>query len=161
MKPGRIASWVLALGLAAALLLIVGLPKFAGPGPNPIFALIEGRSGIAVFDPELRYLVGAGEFLAAALLIVPRTRFLGASLAGLITISAIGFHLSPWLGVQIPNLERVSALLREGRTVAEIDAMNLPTDGGALFYTALAFLTVALAIMWLERGRGPTAPSRT
>jgi hypothetical protein len=153
MKIDRIASWILALGFAAALVFVVGLPKFIGPSPNAIFALIEGRSGIALFEPELRYATGAGEFLAALLLIVPRTRFYGAALAGLITISAIGFHLSPWLGVEIPEMTRLTTLLQEGRSVAEIDAMNLPTDGGVLFYTALVFLAVSVALLALERKR--------
>jgi uncharacterized membrane protein YphA (DoxX/SURF4 family) len=153
MKIDRIVSWVLAVGLAAALVFMVGLPKFVGPTPNPIFALIEGRSGIGLFEPELRYLTGVGEFLAAILLVVPATRLLGALLAGAITLSAIGFHLSPWLGVQLPEMSRLTQLLQDGRSVAEIDAMNLPTDGGALFYTALAFLAAAIAIVWLERRR--------
>ena len=153
MKVERIASWVLAIGFAAALVFVVGLPKFIGPSPNPIFALIEGRSGIPFFEPELRYATGAGEFLAALLLIIPSTRFLGAGLAGLITLSAIGFHLSPWLGVHLPEMSALTAQLQDGRPVAEIDAMNLPTDGGALFYTALVFLGLSLALLWLERRR--------
>lgn len=151
MKIDRIISWVLALGFAAALVIMVGLPKFLGPSPNPIFALIEGRSHIGLFEPELRYLTGIGEMLAAILLIIPVTRLLGALLAGFITLSAIGFHLSPWLGVQIPEMGRLTQLLQDGRSVAEIDGMNLPTDGGALFYTALVFLAVSIVIVWLER----------
>ncbi|MGD9964934.1 MAG: hypothetical protein AB7T59_00260 [Hyphomonadaceae bacterium] len=153
MNLQRIASWVLALAFAAALVFMVGLPKLIGPNPNPIFALIEGRSGIAVFDPELRRLTGIGELLAAVLLIVPYTRFYGAALAGVITISAIGFHLSPWLGVRLPEMTGLNAALQEGRSVAEIDAMGLPNDGGALFYTALVFLAFSAALLWLERGR--------
>jgi hypothetical protein len=33
--------------------------------------------------------------------------------------------------------------------------MNLPTDGGMLFFTALIFLAVASTLLWLER------PNRT
>lgn len=50
-------------------------------------------------------------------------------------------------------MDRLVPLLQEGRTAAEIDAMDLPTDGGALFMTALAFLAVAAALIWLERVR--------
>lgn len=153
MNVQRIASWVLALAFAAALIFMMGLPKLIGPNPNPIFALIEGRSGIAVFDPELRRLTGIGELLSAVLLIAPYTRFYGAALAGMITISAIGFHLSPWLGVRIPEMTQLNAALQDGRSVAEIDAMGLPTDGGALFYTALVFLALSAALLWLERRR--------
>lgn len=153
MKPMRIVSWVLAIGFAAALVFMVGLPKFVGPEPNPIFALIAGRTGISLFEPYVRYAVGVAEFAAAILLIVPRTRLYGALLAGAVTIGAIAFHLSPFLGIEIPRMDRLVPLVQEGRTVAEIDAMNLPTDGGTLFMTALVFLAVAATIGWLERMR--------
>jgi hypothetical protein len=155
MRLSRLASWALAVGFAAALVFMVGLPKFIGPAPNPIFALIAGRTGIDLFEPYLRYATGAGEVIAAVLLIVPRTRFLGALLAALITLAAIGFHLSPFLGVAIPAIDQLVPMLQQGRSVAEIDAMNLPTDGGMLFFTALIFLAVASTLLWLER------PNRT
>lgn len=151
MKPIRIVSWMLALAFAATLVFLVGLPKFVGPNPNPIFALIAGRTGIGFFEPALRYATGVAELVAAALLIIPRTRFLGAAIAGTVTLGAIGFHLSPFLGVQIPQMDRLAPLLQAGRSVAEVDAMGLPTDGGALFATALVFLVTALALMWIER----------
>lgn len=151
MRLSRIASWVLGIGLAAALVFMVGLPKFIGPNPNPIFALIAGRTGIDLFEPYLRYTTGAGELAAALLLLIPRTRFLGALVAGLITLAAIGFHLSPFLGIAIPAMDQLVLLMQQGRTVAEIDAMNLPTDGGMLFMMALIFLAVAGVLLWLER----------
>ncbi len=151
MRVGRIVSWGLSLGLAGALVGMVGLPKLIGPDPNPIFALIAGRSGIALFEPYLRYATGAAELAAALLLIWPRSRQIGALLASAITLSAIGFHLSPWLGVELPNMADLMVLLQQGKSVAEIDAMALPTDHGALFMTALAFLAAALATLWLER----------
>lgn len=155
MRLSRIASWALAVGFAAALVFMVGLPKFIGPAPNPIFALIAGRTGVDLFEPYLRYATGAAELVAALLLIVPRTRFIGALLAALITLAAIGFHISPFLGIAIPAMDQLVPLLQQGRSVAEIDAMNLPTDGGMLFITALVFLALASVLLWLER------PNRT
>ncbi|OQW60452.1 MAG: hypothetical protein A4S17_00745 [Proteobacteria bacterium HN_bin10] len=157
MKPVRIVSWVLALGFAAALVFLVGLPKFIGPEPNPIFAIIAGRTGIDLFEPYVRYATGVAELVAALLLVIPRTRLYGALLAGIVTISAIGFHLSPFLGVQIPQMDRLGALLQAGRSVAEIDAMALPTDGGMLFSMALVFLAASATLVWLERPQR-TAP---
>ncbi len=150
MNARRIASWMLALGLAGAFVFMVGLPKFMGPSPNPIFAMIAGRSGIDLFEPYVRYATGAGELAAAALLIWPASRRLGALLAGAISLGAIGFHLSPWLGVRIPDMAPLSELLQQGVSVAEIDAMGLATDGGALFATALAFLAVSIAVFFLS-----------
>ncbi len=157
MKLTGIASWILAVGFAAALVFMVGLPKFIGPSPNPIFALIAGRSGVDLFEPYLRYLTGAGELAAAVLLVIPRTRFFGALVAGAITLAAIGFHLSPFLGTTIPAMDQLVPLLLQGKSVAEIDAMNLPTDGGGLFMMALAFLAIAAALLWFERPRPKAA----
>lgn len=151
MKFTRIVSWVLALAFAGALAFMVGLPKFVGPDPNPIFALIAGRSGLSFFEPYVRFATGAAELTAAILLVIPRTRFAGALLAAGVTLGAIGFHLSPFLGAEIPQMDRLVELLQEGRSVAEIDTMNIPTDGGALFATALGFLVVAVSLLWLER----------
>ena len=133
------------------------MPKFIGLEPNPIFALISGRTGVDLFEPYIGYATGAAELTAALLLIIPRTRFFGALLAGGVTLGAIGFHLSPFLGVQIPQMDRLVALLQEGRSVSEIDSMALPTDGGMLFMIALAFLAVAAALAWLERPHRITA----
>lgn len=157
MKLVRVASWVLAVGFAAALVFMVGLPNFIGPSPNPIFALIAGRSGVDLFEPYLRYLTGAAELIAAVLLVIPRTRLFGGLIAGGITLAAIAFHLSPFLGVAIPAMDQLVPLLQQGRSVAEIDAMNLPTDGGGLFTMALAFLAVSIALVWLERPKAKAA----
>ncbi|MGD9968753.1 MAG: hypothetical protein AB7Q23_16180 [Hyphomonadaceae bacterium] len=153
MNARNIASWILALGLAGAFVFMVGLPKFVGPSPNPIFSLIAGRSGIELFEPYVRYATGAGELIAAALLIWPASRRFGALLAGAISVGAIGFHLSPWLGIRLPEMERLVELLQQGTSVAEIDAMGLPTDGGALFATALVFLVSAVAVFYLSNDR--------
>ena len=156
MKIRVIGEWALALALAGAFVFMVGLPKFFGPSPNPIFALIAGRSGLDWFEPYVRYATGAAELLAAAALVIPRTRRLGALVAGAVTVGAIGFHLSPWLGVQIPEMGQLVAELQAGKSVAEIDAMNLPTDGGMLFYTAIAFLVTAVLIFALSApGKAP------
>jgi uncharacterized membrane protein YphA (DoxX/SURF4 family) len=150
MKVRGTASWILALALAGALIFVVGLPKFIGPSPNPIFALLAGRSGLIWFEPYVRYAIGAAELLASVALVVPRTRRFGAAIAGAVTLGAIGFHLSPWLGIKIPEMGRLVAELRSGKTVAEIDAMNLPNDGGMLFFTAIVFLVTAIAIFILS-----------
>ena len=49
-------------------------------------------------------LTGVAELGAGLLILMPKTRKLGA-LAGLaIVTGAIGFHLSPWLGISIPGM---------------------------------------------------------
>ena len=49
-------------------------------------------------------LTGVAEIVTALLILFPRTRLLGA-LAGLgVLAGAIGFHLSPWLGINVPGI---------------------------------------------------------
>lgn len=49
-------------------------------------------------------LTGVAELGTAILILVPRTRLFGA-LAGLcVLVGAIGFHLSPWLGINVPGI---------------------------------------------------------
>lgn len=151
MSKSLLLSWILAVGLAIAFALMMGLPKLIGPSPNPIFAIIAGRSGIALFEPLIRMTTGVVEIIAALLLVLPKTRRYGAMLALAITAGAIGFHLSPWLGIELPNIPQLLAHLRDGKSIQEVDALNLATDGGTLFAMAVTFFTIAGAILWLEK----------
>lgn len=139
----RVLSWSFALALAA-FLLFLSLQQLFGPSPNPVFGLIEARSGIAIFEPFVRWLVAALELVAAGLVVWPAMRMRGAQLALLVALGAIAFHLSPWLGWQVPNQEAVSAALRQGATAAQIQAMNLPTDNGAMFLLAIVIGMLAV-----------------
>jgi len=89
--------------IVAAGFLFFGISKFI-ENPNVIFSIIADRSGISLFEPVIRILTGIAEIATAILILIPRTRFLGA-LAGLgVLAGAIGFHLSPWLGINIPGM---------------------------------------------------------
>ena len=83
----------------AAFLVMMGAQKFGAE--NVIFATIAERSGIALFEPLIRMATGVAELVAAALLVLPRTRLLGSLGAVAIIGGAIGFHLSPWLGISV------------------------------------------------------------
>jgi len=88
--------------LAATLFIFFGVQKFGAT--NPVFSIIAERSGISLFEPVIRMLTGVAEISTAILILIPRTRLLGA-LAGLgVLIGAIGFHLSPWLGINVPGI---------------------------------------------------------
>jgi len=95
----------------AAFLVMMGVQKFGAE--NVIFATIAEKSGIALFEPYVRMATGAGELAAALLLILPKTRLLGALGAVAIIGGAIAFHLSPWLGISVamaPGAESTPAL---------------------------------------------------
>lgn len=124
MKNLVIALW---LSVAAGFLFF-GLQKFGST--NAIFAIIAKNSGISMFEPVIRLLTGVAEIVTAILILVPRTRLLGA-LGGLAVLAgAIGFHLSPWLGINVPGI------------------------GHGLFITALVLLVLNTALFFLLRKQG-------
>ena len=89
--------------IVGAMFLFFGVSKFI-ENPNIIFTIIADNSGISLFEPGIRILTGVAELGAGLLILIPKTRQLGA-LAGLaIVAGAIGFHLSPWLGISIPGM---------------------------------------------------------
>ncbi|MFK7913489.1 MAG: hypothetical protein AB8B93_06205 [Pseudomonadales bacterium] len=89
----------------------------------------------AAFGTYGGYGVGIVELVAAALIVIPATRKLGASLSLLVISGAIFFHLFTPLGID--------------RIVDQ--AGN--TDGGALFATAVAVWLASAGIVLLSRSR--------
>lgn len=116
--------------LLAAFLAFMGVQKFGAE--NIIFATIAEKSGIALFEPVVRTIVGASEIIAAALLLIPRMRLIGATGALGIIGGAIGFHLSPWLGISVPMAPNAA-----------------PTP--ALFYMAIGFFLLAAVVLIMAR----------
>jgi len=113
-------SLVLAAGFA-----FFGVQKFGAE--NIVFQTLADRSGIGFFEPYVRMLTGVAELLTALLLLIPRTRLYGALLGTGVLLGAIGFHLSPWLGI------------------------NVPTIGHGLFYMAVGMLIISLINLTLLR----------
>ena len=114
--------------------IFMGVQKFGSE--NVIFSIIAERSGIDLFEPVVRILVGIGELTAAAFLVLPATRFLGALLGLGILFGAVGFHLSPWLGILVP-----------------MEAGGQPSP--MLFLMAVFFTGVDLAVLYFEKHRVP------
>lgn len=146
----RVLSWSFSLALAG-LLLAMSFQKFFGLDPNPVFGLIAARSGIDLFEPGLRYVTAVLELVAAGLVLWPAMRQRGAMLGLFVAAGAIVFHLSPWLGWQVPKAGPLSQALAQGMTAAQIDALNLPTDKGAMFLLAVAIAALAAMSIYVER----------
>ena len=146
----RVLSWTLAIGLAVLLLFVVEQQLF-GSTPNPVFGMVAVRSGMGFFEPWARYATVIVELVAVALVLWPRTRARGALLSLVIAVGAIAFHLSPWLGMAVPRPDAVADAARAGRTMAEIFAMPLPTDKGAMFLLALFIAVLSGVSMAVER----------
>ena len=144
MRDARvIASWALALFLAAMLLWIADQTLFPNEGRNVVFPTLAEKSGYYLFEPTGRYVVSLLEAIAAILMILPWTRRIGAGLAILVTAAAVGAHLTPWLGIQVPT----------SMTPAAEGAAAPSTDGGQLFYLALGMLVASLVLFFVHPGR--------
>lgn len=156
----RVLSWALAITLAV-LLLFIAYQQLLGPSPNPVFGLVAVRSGVALFEPWARYATALAEIAAIVLLIWPKMRVRGAMLALAIAVVAVAFHLSPWLGVAVPMPDAVAEAAAQGRTAAEVFAMQLPTDKGAMFLLALIVAILSGVTVAVERANAYAAAHKT
>jgi hypothetical protein len=76
--------------------------KFTGSTESIyIFSTLRDWSGIGLFEPAGRWIIGLSELLASILLFLPRMRVFGATLAIGIMTGAIFFHLFSPLGVDV------------------------------------------------------------
>jgi hypothetical protein len=119
----KILSWTLALAIAVILLQTLYF-KFTGSIES---VYIFEKTGLGDAGR-----IGSGivELIAAVLLIVPRTRVLGAILALGTICGALFFHLTS-LGIEVMG------------------------DGGTLFYLAIAVFVCSLVLIALHRKEIP------
>lgn len=115
----NVLSWVLRLGVAVILLQTLFFKFTAAPESVYIFE----QTGLGAAG---RIGSGIAELIAAVLLLIPRTAWLGAGLAVGIIAGAIFFHLTK-LGIEVQG------------------------DGGTLFYLALAVFFGSLITLFLEK----------
>ena len=103
--------------------------KFTGSAESIfIFSTLRDWSGIGLFEPAGRWIIGTAELIASVLLFVPGLTIFGAAMAIGIMTGAISFHLFTPLGVEIMG------------------------DGGELFTLACGVWVSGWAILWLKRG---------
>ena len=98
MKP-KITYIFYLLGLG---FIFFGTQKFGAE--NVVFAIIAERSGFDVFEPVIRRLTCVAEVLTGLALFLPRAQKLATLSSFAILLGAIGFHLSPWLGINVPGI---------------------------------------------------------
>lgn len=126
-EPARTASWICRI-VAALILLQTLYFKFTGAEES---VYIFTKLGL---EPWGRYASGVTELFAALLLLFPRTRSLGALIAGGVMMGAIGCHLTK-LGIVVKG------------------------DGGLLFALALVVLCCSLVTAILHRREIPIVGS--
>jgi hypothetical protein len=125
----RKAVIVLVLSLYIAFVFVQSLfYKFTGSAESIfIFSTLRDWSGIGLFEPAGRWIIGLAELVASVLLFIPRTRIFGAGIALGVISGAIVFHLFTPLGVEIMG------------------------DGGLLFTMACGVWIASAVILFLHR----------
>lgn len=125
----RKAVIVLVLSLHIAFVFVQSLfYKFTGSAESIfIFSTLRDWSGIGLFEPAGRWIIGLAELVASVLLFIPRTRIFGAGIALGVISGAIMFHLFTPLGVEIMG------------------------DGGLLFTMACGVWIASAVILFLHR----------
>ena len=126
-KAPMILSILLAVGFV-----FFGVQKFGAE--NIVFETIAERSGMAFFEPYVRMFTGVSEILAAILLLIPRTRLAGALMGLGLLVGAIGFHLSPWLGINVPTIGHFLFITACIMTVLSVINLKLLKSSGAKLF---------------------------
>lgn len=145
--------------LAISMIVFWVWPKFFNDF-HPVFGWAEAQAGAAWLDPIGRYVAGAAAAVTVVLLLVPKTRLLGAW-AGLgISVAYMVFHMTPWLGVSIPDYDAMARTLQAGGTAADVTALGLKGDNGAHFSIALTNAVLAGIAVVAERGLRKPRPQR-
>lgn len=134
-------------------------PKFSGDF-HPVFGWAEAQSGVGWLDPLGRQAVGGIAVLIAFLLLVPRTRLFGAYAGFALSLAYMAFHLTPWLGVTLPDYGPMAATLQAGGTAADVAALGTKGDGGMWFAVAMTHATLALMAIVAERNLRKPQPKR-
>jgi uncharacterized membrane protein YphA (DoxX/SURF4 family) len=101
MKVRAILLWALSAYIAAVFVQSLFFKFTGAPESIYIFSTLRDWSGIGLFEPAGRWIIGVSELTASILLFVPRTRIFGAALAIGIMTGAIFFHLFSPIGVVI------------------------------------------------------------
>jgi uncharacterized membrane protein YphA (DoxX/SURF4 family) len=123
MKICTIIAWICRVAAAVILLQTLFFKFTAAPESVYIFTKVG-------LEPWGRIGSGAAELIAAILILIPRTTWLGAGLALAVMAGAIFSHLTV-LGVVVMN------------------------DGGLLFGLALAVAACSVVLLFLQRRRVP------
>jgi hypothetical protein len=164
-KPNQAKTNVWSLTGAAMLATsIVALwvwPKFMGLEIHPIFGWAELQSGLTWLEPGARLAVGAIALIIAVLVLFPRTRLAGAWAALTLSVLFGLAHLTPWLGINIPDYGPLMEAMAKGWTAEQIQALGLKGDRGAHFTMALINLGLAALTIGGEMTRRQPRPTRT
>jgi hypothetical protein len=119
----RMWSVTSALMLAGLIAWMWAYPKLiAGYEVHPVFGWSEVLSGLGFMDPYVRWVAGAVAVAALVLLLIGRTRLIGAYLAAGLSAFYVVLHATPWLGPAIPAHDVLVNGLQMGLSAEQIRA---------------------------------------
>jgi uncharacterized membrane protein YphA (DoxX/SURF4 family) len=101
MKVRAILLWALSAYIAAVFVQSLFFKFTGAPESIYIFSTLRDWSGIGLFEPAGRWIIGLSELTASILLFAPRARIFGAALAIGIMTGAIFLHLFSPIGIVI------------------------------------------------------------
>jgi uncharacterized membrane protein YphA (DoxX/SURF4 family) len=101
MKVRAILLWALSAYIAAVFVQSLFFKFTGAPESIYIFSTLRDWSGIGLFEPAGRRIIGLSELTASILLFAPRARIFGAALAIGIMTGAIFLHLFSPIGIVI------------------------------------------------------------
>lgn len=138
----HMVSWVLAVFLIVMYLHVTIHPwpnppagsvmLYDAPGENIVFETLSQRSRYIMFEPTGRFFTAILQLLVCALLLLPISRRVGAFFSSLIMFVAVGLHMSPWLGRELP---------------LSLDPASTATDGGGQFALAVVMLVASILLL--------------
>ena len=138
-KIKKYIPWVLALFVALGVFIPSLFFKFSGAAESRhIFEVVGQWTGIGLFEPYGRFLIGVAELVASIMLMIPFTQVYGAILGLGVMIGAIFFHLVTPLGVTVRWMEN-----------------GVPQEDGTLFFLAVLSFFACLSIIWIRRSELP------
>jgi hypothetical protein len=151
-----LASWAIALALAALLVLAavdVLMPK--PPAENHLFEVFRDASGIAYFEPTGRFVVGVMAVIAAVLMVLPMTRRIGAIIGFLITAFIVALVIQLVIQ-QIPIPVDSVVTGPDGKDAVQ----TTPTDASQLLYLSIGLAVGSLLLIFVHPGEDG-GPART
>lgn len=157
----RMWSVTSALMLAGLIAWMWAYPKLiAGYEIHPVFGWSEALSGFGFMDPYVRWVAGAVAAAALVLLLIGRTRLMGAYLAAGLSAFYVMLHATPWLGGALPAHDVLVSGLQAGLSVEQIRAAGRLEDVHVIMSLVNGMLAGVIIAAELGRRREAEAPRR-
>ena len=157
----RMWSVTSALMLAGLIAWMWAYPKLiAGYEVHQVFGWSEALSGLGFMDPYVRWVAGAVAAAALVMLLIGKTRLIGAYLAAGLSAFYVVLHATPWLGPAIPAHDVLVNGLQMGLSAEQIRAAARLDDVHIIMSLVNGMLAGVIIASELGRRREAEEPRR-